>query len=165
MKKNRRVVSATELRVHLGEILRSLETQDIVVEKGGLPVAMVVRYESTALGPAGLRYYANAPVSAQEYEAALSQRADPGGAERMDAAMAAGWAGIDADELTANVYRWREEGATSRFLSPSEDDDQAEDEDGGEVSGGQRYLYQSHPQTRRIAEKDGPGYSSGGAGD
>jgi hypothetical protein len=77
----------------------------------------------------------------------------------MDAAMAAGWAGIAAEELAANVYRWREEGVSTRRLSL--DDDAAEDDDdGGEVPARQRHLYQIDPETRRIAEPDGPGYSS-----
>ncbi len=147
-------MAATELRVHLGEVLRALEREDIVIAKGGVPVALLVRYE-----PEPARYEPGSAAVEEEYERALSRRAEPGGAERMDAAMAAGWAGIEAEELAANVYRWREEGASARRLSLDDDEPEVGD-DGGEVPAGQRHLYQSHPKTRRIAEKDGPGYSS-----
>jgi antitoxin (DNA-binding transcriptional repressor) of toxin-antitoxin stability system len=154
MRKQRRIMAATELRVHLGEVLRALEREDIVIAKGGVPVALLVRYEPESAG-----YEPGAAAAEEEYERALSRRAEPGGAERMDAAMAAGWAGIDAEELAANVYRWREEGVSARRLSL--DDDPAEvDDDGSEVPARQRHLYQIDPQTRRIAEPDGPGYSS-----
>ena len=42
--KEKRRLPATELRVRLGEALRSLEDGDIVIEKGGVPVAVLSRY-------------------------------------------------------------------------------------------------------------------------
>jgi|CXWL01.1.fsa_nt_gi antitoxin (DNA-binding transcriptional repressor) of toxin-antitoxin stability system len=42
--KKRTTVSATDLRVNLGAMLRRLEAEDLVVEKGGVPVAVLSRY-------------------------------------------------------------------------------------------------------------------------
>ena len=46
MGKPRRTLPATELRVHLGEALRALEAEDLVIEKGGVPVALLVNARS-----------------------------------------------------------------------------------------------------------------------
>ena len=157
-------MAATELRVHLGAVLKALEHEDVIIEKGGVPVALLVRYEPEG-SMASYRYSRGfSGANSRSYSMSLSRSATPGGIARMDAAMAAGWAGINAAELTANVYRWREEGATARgFSFDDERDDGASEgpDDGGEVSSGQRYVYQQHPETsQRVAEKDGPGYTT-----
>jgi antitoxin (DNA-binding transcriptional repressor) of toxin-antitoxin stability system len=159
MSKPRRTMPATEFRVRLGEVLRSLGREDIVIEKGGIPVAVLTAYRPLAAETAG-----RAPVAGidAEYDRAVSKRAEPRGWELMDEAMAAGWAGIEPDELAANVYRWRQEGQTSEFatwdggIAPTEDD-----ADGGEVPAGQQHLHprRRRPQQARVAERDGPGHT------
>lgn len=54
-----------------------------------------------------------------EYERSLSRRARPGGWERMDAAMTAGWAGIEPEEMVANIYHWRQEGRRRDEAEPA----------------------------------------------
>ena len=150
MNKPRRNLPATELRVHLGEALRALEAEDLVIEKGGVPVALLIKYRSES--------EAAAPAAAGEYERALSHRAEPGAWERMDAVMAGGWAGIEAEELVANVYRWRAEGAEPRHFSF----DKPEQEGGvdeRDVPDRQRRLHPRRPQGKRVADSDAPGYT------
>jgi antitoxin (DNA-binding transcriptional repressor) of toxin-antitoxin stability system len=159
MSKPRRTMPATEFRVRLGEVLRSLDREDIVIEKGGIPVAVLTAYRPPAADTAGRP--ADAGIES-EYDRAVSKRAEPRGWELMDEAMAAGWAGIEPDELVANVYRWREEGQTSEFRSW--DDRSAPMEvaaDGGEVPAGQRYMYprRKRPGQARVADGRGPGYT------
>ena len=149
MNKPRRIIAATELRVHLGEALRALEREELVIEKGGIPVALLTKYRSESEAQSALE---------TEYERSLSKRAEPGGWERMDAAMAAGWVGIDADELVANIYRRREENP-SRFYSWDGEDAMAEEDD-SEVSARQRRLRPRSPTTKRIADEGGPGYQA-----
>ncbi|HYM14697.1 MAG TPA: hypothetical protein VEZ14_03995 [Dehalococcoidia bacterium] len=146
--RRRRTVPATELRVHLGAALRALADEDLVIEKGGIPVALLTRYSPAVVSATELE---------TEYARSLSKVAGPGGWERMSAAMAAGWAGVSAEEMVANLYRWRAEGGVSP--RPSLDDDEAgEDDDDGEVPAGQRYLYQRRPKTQRVAEGPRPEY-------
>ena len=149
MSKPRRTLPATELRIHLGEALRALEAEDLVIEKGGVPVALLIKYraEAEAAGPA-----------AGEYELALSQRAEPAGWQRMDAVMASGWAGIEAAELAANVYRWRAEGAEPRQFSFDEADQEDADERG--IPDRQRRLHPRRPQGKRVADGDDSGYTA-----
>jgi antitoxin (DNA-binding transcriptional repressor) of toxin-antitoxin stability system len=159
MSKPRRTMPATEFRVRLGEVLRSLGREDIVIEKGGIPVAVLTAYSPAAVEMAGPRPAA-AGIDA-EYDRAVSKRAEPRGWERMDEAMAAGWAGIEPEELAANIYRWREEGQTSevavwdRGNAPTE-----EAADGGEVPAGQQHLHpgRRQPGEKRVADGRGPGY-------
>ena len=153
MSKPRRILPATELRVHLGEALRSLEAEDLVIEKGGVPVALLIKYQAAA--PA-----AEAPGIEAEYRRSLSRRAEPGGWERMDAAMASGWSGIEAEELVANIYRWRVEGATARHFTFDEGGGTEEQGDEGEIPAGQRRLHSRRAQGQRVAEPDGPEYSA-----
>jgi len=153
MNKPRRILPATELRVHLGEALRSLEAEDLVIEKGGVPVALLIKYRTET--PA-----AEAPGIEAEYERSLSRHAEPGGWERMDAAMASGWAGIEAEELVANIYRWREEGATGRHFTFDEGSGTEEQGDEGEIPAGQRHLHSRRTQGQRVADPDGPEYSA-----
>ncbi len=149
MTKRRRILAATELRVHLGEALRALETEDLVIEKGGVPVALLIKYRAETEP-------AEPPVPG-EYERALSKGAEPGGRERMESVMGSGWAGIEAEEIVANVYRWREEGATPRHFSF---DEPLEERDEREVPGGQRRLHPRRTEGKRVADSDGPGYSA-----
>ena len=148
---------ATELRIHLGEALKGLEEEDIVVEKGGVPIAMLVRYgpEAKAMSEA-----------ATSYERALSKRAEVGGWERTLSAMERGWAGISAEELTANIYRWREEGATRQYVSL---EDEAGDEEHPHGSralfGRQRRLQQSPSEGSLIADERAEYDTSGRTGD
>ena len=147
MNKRRRILAATELRVHLGEALRALEAEDLVIEKGGVPVALLVKYRAET---------EPAERSAGEYERALSRSAEPGGRERMESVLGSGWAGIEAEEIVANVYRWREEGASARHFSF---DEPLEEGDEREVPGGQRRLHPRRPEGKRVADSDGPGYT------
>jgi hypothetical protein len=147
---------ATELRIHLGDALKALEEEDIVVEKGGVPIAMLVRYgpEAKAMSEA-----------ATGYERALSKRAEAGSWERALSAMERGWAGISAEELTANIYRWRDEGATTRRFGPEMDEAEERGDGGSTVSGRQRYLQQGAPRQTRIADERAEWDVSGGTGD
>jgi len=151
MNKPRRTLPATELRVHLGEALRSLEAEDLVIEKGGVPVALLIKYRAETAEAAP------EPGLQAEYARSVSRRAEPGGWERMDAVMASGWAGIEAEELVANVYRWREEGASARHFSFDEPEEADGDE--REVPGRQRRLHSRRSEGQRVAEPDGPGYT------
>jgi hypothetical protein len=58
--------------------------------------------------------------TATTYEQAVSKAAEPGGWERTLAAAELGWAGVDESEMTANIYRWRDEGATATGYSLDE---------------------------------------------
>ena len=150
MSKPRRTLPATELRVHLGEALRALESEDLVIEKGGVPVALLVKYRSeTEAAEAALP---------GEYERALSKRAEPAGWQRMETVMASGWAGIEAEELVANIYRWREQGAEPRHFSF--DEQLEEDADARDVPGRQRRLHPRRPQGQRVADGDDQGYTA-----
>ena len=142
MSKPRRTVPATELRVHLGEALRALEHEDLVIEKGGVPVAVLTTY-AAASGPA---------TAESLYDRAVSKRAEPGGLERMELALSAGWVGIDADEWIERVYRERDEGVgLSRYYSLDEEGDLHADE--RDVSGGQRRVYRRPVPATRVADE------------
>jgi len=146
----RRTISATELRIHLGETLRRLEDEELVIEKGGVPVAVLRRYVPQA---------AEARVEA-EYERALARRAAPNGWERMDGAMAAGWAGVKPEELVANIYRWRDESARlGRYFEFGEDEPGASDDDAGLLTG-QRRLRSRDPKAKYVADGDGETYQA-----
>ena len=89
--RRRRTLPATKLRIHLGEALRSLKDADIVIEKGGVPVALLTRYTEP-------------PVAVDDaYEQAIARRGDPDAWPEAMKAMTTGWAGIDPDTLTADV--------------------------------------------------------------
>lgn len=150
----RATISATELRVHLGETLRRLASEELVIEKGGVPVAVLRRYEPEA-NELGLEAM---------YERALARRAEPRGWERMDAAIAAGWAGVDADEIVANIYRRRDEDTQQarHFEFGDEPEEVGDDRD---VSPGQRHLRTEHPPTRFVADGNGETYKAGRSGD
>lgn len=157
MNKRRRIVPATELRIHLGEALKSLEEEDIVVEKGGVPIAMLIKYGREAKVMT---------ETATSYEKALAQRAEAGGWERTLSAIERGWVGINEEELIENIYRWRQEGVTTRRYGLDDADDGEErDDDGSAISPGQRHLQQSPPPARLIADERAEYDATGGAGD
>ena len=151
-------MAATELRVHLGEALRALAREDIVIEKGGVPVALLTRFEpgSPARMPAALE---------AEYERSLAKRAEPGGFERMERAMEAGWEGLNIDEMEANIYRWRREGTRPAAFRVDDDDDTEADADGGEVSVRYERVHSRDVPQTHVAEGDGPRHGARGSGD
>ncbi len=104
----------------MGEALKTLDVEDLLIEKGGVPVAVLSRYEP------GTRE--EEPVLRTEYERSLSKRAEPGGIARMFAAMARGWVGIDTDALIADVARRREVGASGRRYSLDAEGDETDDD-------------------------------------
>ena len=153
-------MAATELRVHLGDALKSLEDEDIVVEKGGVPIAMLVKYGREAKVMT---------ETASSYERALAKRAEAGGWERTLGAIERGWAGINEEELIESIYRWRQEGGTRRRYGL--DDDDAGDgvgegrDDGREIPLGQRHLQQSPAPGRYIADERAGYDATRGPGD
>lgn len=148
MVRKRKGIPATEVRVHLGEALKAVEEEDLVIEKGGVPVAILTKYV-----PAGEASMA----VATEYERAVSKRAEPGGIERMTAAMARGWAAIDADEFIEGVYRAREEGASARDVTLDDDDEGGADD--GELPDRHGRVYRRPPAPGlRVADGPGPEY-------
>ena len=147
MVRKRKGIPATEVRVHLGEALKAVEDADLVIEKGGVPVAILTKY-----APAGEASVA----AATEYERALSKRAEAGAVERMSAAMARGWATIDADEFIERVYRAREEGASARDVTLDDDEGGADD---GELPDRHGRVYRRPPAPDlRVADGPGPEY-------
>jgi hypothetical protein len=157
MSKPRRIVPATELRVHLGEALKGLEDEDIVIVKGGVPVAMLTRY--------GKERAAMVETIETQYERALSKRAEAGGWERTAGAMERGWVGPNEEELIANIYRWREEGATSRRYGSGDDDEELTDA-GSTIFDRQRHLQQGTPASGSYVADERAEYdASGRAGD
>ena len=141
MERRRRRVPATELRVHLGEALRALEDEDLVIEKGGVPVALLTRYD-------GVIYEIGREARmSRAYTAALTKRGNPEAWPGAFVAMARGWAGIEAEALTERVYAARAAGATSVHYTLDE-----EGAGDGEVPSGQRRLYWSDGETRRVAD-------------
>jgi hypothetical protein len=98
-KRKRSTVSATEMRVRMGEMLRRLKDEDLVIEKGGVPVAVVTRYTA-----------ADWAAGASDYERALSSKGDAAAwpdimrylaADPMDAKT--------AEAMKAEIYRARDE--------------------------------------------------------
>lgn len=154
MSKPRRIVPATELRIHLGEALKGLEDEDIVIVKGGVPVAMLTRY--------GKERAAMIETIETQYERALSKRAEPGGWARSAGAMERGWVGINEEELIANIYRWREEGATSKRYSG---DDEELTDGSGTIFGRQRHLQQGPAPGTYVADERTEYDASGRTGD
>jgi hypothetical protein len=138
---------ATELRVHLGEALRSLDDADIVIEKGGVPVAILTRYTppvvdvDTSVDPA--------------YLAALSKRAEPDGILRAIAAMRKGIPDWDSEKLIADMYAAREAGIKTTYYTLDDDEELIEEgADDDEVPGRQRRLHRSSEAgSSRVAEE------------
>lgn len=94
---------ATEARVHFGEVLRSVGDADIVVEKDGIPVAVVIDMETYKT----LR---------EPSRGALGAVPEPGAWSRFLAAKERGLGLTDreADAWIERVYRAREEGARAQ---------------------------------------------------
>lgn len=158
MNKRRRIIPATELRVHLGEALKSLEEEDIVVEKGGVPIAMLVKYGREAKVMT---------ETATSYEKALAKAAEAGGWARTLGAIERGWAGINEEELIENIYRWRQEGGTTRRygLDDADDSVRESDDDGSAIPPGQRHLQQSPAPGRYVADERAEYDATGRTGD
>lgn len=157
MSKPRRIVPATELRIRLGEALKALEDEDIVVEKGGVPVALLTRYGKDVLTMGA--------ATETHYERALSKGAEPGGWERTQSAMERGWAGIDESEMMANVYRWRDEGATRIRYELDETLEGEDQPHAGEILDRQRRMHQGYGQGALIADERAEYDASGGPRD
>lgn len=152
----RRRMRATELRVHLGEALRTLADGEIVIEKDGFPVAVLSQYRLDR--PARREDQMNARNT--EYARTVGRPAAPNSRARLESVLGSGWAGINAGELVANIYRWRAEGP-SRFYSLDDDNDDdaagEEDDDSG-LPPRQRRLHPGNPKASRVADGDGPRY-------
>ena len=157
MSKPRRIVPATELRIHLGEALKGLEDEDIVIVKGGVPVAMLTRY--------GKERAAMIETIETQYERALSKRAEPGGWARSAGAMERGWVGINEEELIANIYRWRDEGATRIRYELDETLEGEDQPHAGEILDRQRRMHQGYWQGALIADERAEYDASGGPRD
>lgn len=153
MNKRRRIIPATELRVHLGDALKSLEEEDIVVEKGGVPIAMLIKYGREAKVMT---------ETATSYERALAQPAQAGGWARALSAIERGWVGINEEELVENIYRWRQEGGTSRRYGLDEEEG---DDGNSAIPPGQRHLQQGAAPTKLIADERADYDATGRAGD
>src|SRR5688572_29999390 len=134
MKRDRRM-AATDLRVNLGAALRSLDDGDIVIEKGGVPVAVLSRYGDRVRG-------ATEVGDAASYTEAISKPADRSAdaLARALAAMDVGWSGLDPDEAIENIYRRRDEGASDRHVDLTKEAMIAD-----APPAGQRHLYR-HPR-------------------
>jgi len=94
---------ATEFRVHLGKVLRNLDRGDVIIEKGGVPVARVTRYAP------------DVPTrSTDEHRGTgVSRAAVPGAWERfMESSRTGQRAFRDAERMKRDIYRRREEQVT-----------------------------------------------------
>jgi hypothetical protein len=160
MDRPRRRLAATELRVHLGEALKALETEDLVIEKGGVPVAILSRYDGVVYN---IRKGGSDMNQNAAYEAALCRRGNPAALPAALEAMRLGWVGIDSDELVAEIYAAREAGASSRVLDFDEGEDEADDDD---IPSGQRLLQpRDEQEIRKVAEARRTDYGRRGRGD
>jgi hypothetical protein len=152
MARKRKRLAATEVRVHLGEALKEIEQVDLVIEKGGVPVAIITRYEPDE--PA-----AHASENATlEYGNALSKRAEPGSVAKMAAAAARGWVGIDPDALLAEIYRARVAGTSDRVpaLDEGEDGDGDQPDHDSTLSGRFGRLHHESGPSRQLYIADRP---------
>jgi hypothetical protein len=167
MNRRRRIVPATQLRVHLGEALRGLDEEDIVIEKGGVPIALLTRYERSSTTPREGDAMMNTNASTA-YNAALLKKGNPNGIARAIAAMNKGIPGWDADRLVADLYTARAAGTKPFSYSVDDDNDESEGGEGddGEVSPGQRYLHSGDEAgTQRVAEERAHYEADRGRGD
>jgi hypothetical protein len=98
--KRRRIMAATDVRVHLGEVLRSLDKHDVIVEKDGMPVAIISRFpESRRRNDSGQR------ESTSRSGVSSSGRIKPSPKPALSAE--------EAERIIADIYRWRDEGAVA----------------------------------------------------
>lgn len=143
-------MSATDFRVHFGEALQALDAEDVVVEKGGMPVALLIpfRRDADLTGEGG-------DEMNKAYSAAVSRPAKPNGLASMIAAMERGWAGIAAAEMVESILARREAAAKSEHYALDEEADDSE------VPAGQRYLYsRTVGEVRRVADESDSGYTA-----
>jgi hypothetical protein len=160
MDRKRRLLAATELRVHLGEALKALETEDLVIEKGGVPVAILSRYDGVVYN---IRKRGSDMNTNAAYEAALARRGNPAALPAALEAMRLGWVGVDSDELVAEIYAAREAGASARVFDFDEGEDEPADDD---VPARQRRLQSRDEQdVRKVAEEPYRGYGGERRGD
>lgn len=187
--KKRATVSATDLRVRLGEMLRRLEGEDLVIEKGGIPVAVITRYQRGSGWPEyreGERMLdvrkeqavnesdvvrKIADIRARYASGRAGADAGKGAADdtTWDDAMAAireGWS-IDGDKMIEDTYRWREEGSRlNRYYTLTEDGlitevgDERGDERIEELSDRQRHLHRRDQPARFVADRGDTTYEA-----
>lgn len=163
----RATVSATDLRVRLGEMLRRLEHEDLVIEKGGIPVAVLTRYAPEA-GPRSLE-----PATMKaEYEAALVKRADTTGWETTLDAIRVGWGSeVDASAMARRVYEARDVNARrSRRYDVDPEDESAATSEGRDdawttAPARLRRLHRPPADAKRVADAGAAPYDAGAAGD
>lgn len=163
----RTVVSATDLRVRLGEMLRRLEHEDLVIEKGGVPVAVLTRYmpEPASRSPvAGGKH--------DEYEAALVKRADARGWETTLDAIRSGWGSeVDADAMARRVYEARDMNRrrSRNYTVDLENESAPGSEDGDHAwttaPARLRRLHRPPEDPKRVADAGTAPYDAGTAGD
>jgi antitoxin (DNA-binding transcriptional repressor) of toxin-antitoxin stability system len=156
-------VSATDLRVRLGEMLRRLEDEELVVEKGGIPVAILSRYHPPETDSRSLRRPAN-----EEYERALVKRADPGDWETTMNTIRGGWTGVDAEEMIRNIYRSRDDNARlARHYDLDESDAPSEvrDDAWSTAPARLRHLHRPVADAKRVADGGDATYDAGPTGD
>jgi hypothetical protein len=156
-----RIMPATQLRVRLGEALRMLDDEDIIVEKGGVPIALLTRY--TRRPGEAARGEDAMPVTTTAYAAALLKAGTRGGVARAVAAMERGIPGWDADALIADVRAARAAGTKTTSYSLTDDDEEDADDD---LPARQRHRYRRpEAESPRVAEERGEWNADGGGGD
>ncbi len=156
--KDARTISATEARVHFGELLKSLADGDVLIEKGGIPVAVLSaapRWGSREPGPKEVPME-RFPVLMNANAGVVAKAPAPNGWARLEAATSAGWVGVDTDAAIADVYRWRDEGGTRSFSF--NDSAETDDDDGPTLPDRQRRVHQRDAQEQRVADGDAPKY-------
>lgn len=159
-------------------MLRRLQDEDLVIERGGIPVAILSpwRWGATASqDPRALQGDELAERMAEDDtmdETRLLSRIEEVKAryaaerrparipaaeawERTKAAVRAGW-DIDGDELIEDIYRWRKEGSRlNRYYVMNADGEITEvlDEQTGELSDRQRRLHRRDQPARYVADR------------
>lgn len=160
MDRPRRRIPATELRIHLGQALKALNEEDLVIEKGGFPVAILTRYDGAVYR---IEKETEMTANAAAYARAVMRPGNPAAIGAALAVIKLGWAGLDADAVVDSIYAARDAGASSRVADLDRDEDQADEEgeDDGQVSFGYRFLPQGADQEiRRVADAPDEGYRS-----
>lgn len=162
----RTTVSATDLRVRLGEMLRRLDEEDLVIEKGGTPVAILSRYR-----PAGADGRGIGTGVSQEYERSLVKTADARGWETTLDAIRAGWKDVDADAMLRRIYEARDENArrarhyTLDIESEEDAASEARDDAWTTAPARLRRLHRPAPTEKRVADGGDASYDVGSSGD
>lgn len=143
-------------------MLRRLEDEELVVEKGGIPVAILSRYR-----PEADSRMLSRPVN-EEYERALVKRADPDEWETTMNAIRGGWTGVDAEEMIRNIYAARDVNARlARHydLDESEATSEVRDDAWSTAPARLRHLHRPAADTKRVADGGDETYEPGPAGD